>query len=284
MISGPKGQDSSGFCFLGNDRLLTVSKDLRLYSIENLSQAPQLLACFLMPVSVTSIDSPTTMNDDIARNGGLQLHAQRTMWTSDPKNRLLGFTAQIQNDASNSFTFVISTRIFFDLQVGRMATIPWECWGPLNSRIFPHDPQCDFDVCGNRVLHTFPATSGKDSSQDMGYKLHLMDFSPLAVERRQGLGKVVSEPSTIDITESAEKLTTFLPYVVVEFDRTFDADQLIDIWFEGDRIYLPKPNTEDPDSVGSLLFNASRHTDFVQDTAGELEVIDMEWGSYILQS
>jgi hypothetical protein len=58
-----------------------------------------------------------------------------------------------------------------------------------------------------------------------------MDFSPLAVQRQQGLGKVVSEPSTIDITESAEKLTTFLSYVVVVFvfDRTFDADQLMDI-------------------------------------------------------
>jgi hypothetical protein len=111
----------------------------------------------------------------------------------------------------------------------------------------------------------------------MGYKLYLMDFSPLAVERRQGLGKVVSEPSTIDITESAEKLSTFLPYVVVVFDRTFGADQLMDIWVDDDRIYLPKPNiSEDPvDSVGSLFFNEARHTDFVQENVGELEVIDI---------
>lgn len=173
------------------------------------------------------------MDDGIAHNSDLQLQAQRKWWTSDPKNRLvLACVARIRTrNAPSSFTFVISTRIFFDLQVRSMAKIPWECWGPLNSRIFPHHSQCSVDICGNQVLHTFPAAGGNDPSHGMSYKLYLMDFSPLAVQRQQGLGKVVSEPSTIDITESAEKLTTFLSYVVVVFvfDRTFDADQLMDI-------------------------------------------------------
>ncbi|KAG1778874.1 hypothetical protein EV702DRAFT_1092775 [Suillus placidus] len=266
VISDPEARESSDFCFLGNDRLLTVSKDLKLYSIEDLSQAPQLLACFLMPVSVTLIECLLAMDDNIAHSSPLQRQVHRTMWTSDPKNRLVSLVACIRSEAPNSFTFVISTRIFFNLQVGvfgGMATIPWECWGPLNSRIFPHDSQCRVGISGNRVLHTFPATGAtagdEDPSHDTNYKLYMIDFSPLAVQRRQGLGTVVTEPSTIELTESVGKLTTFLPYVAVVFDRTFGADQLMDILVDEDRIYLCKPNIEDPDS----------------DSIGQLEVIDI---------
>ncbi|KAG1728455.1 hypothetical protein EDB19DRAFT_160654 [Suillus lakei] len=266
-IINPEGGESFDFCFLGNDRLLTVGKDLKLYSIEDLSQAPQLLACFMMPVSVTSIQL-VPMDDDIAHSSQLQMQAQLTMWTSDPTNRILSLVTHIRSAGSNSFTFVISTRIFFDLQVGvfeGMMSIPWECWGPLNARIFPHHLRCRVGVSGNRALHTFPSTGAtvtvgdEGLSDDTDYKLYLMDFSPLAVERRQGLGIVVTEPSTIQITESAEKLTTSLPYVSVVSDRTFNADQLMDIWVDKDRIYLPKPKIEDPDS----------------DSIGQLEVIDI---------
>ncbi|KAG0695303.1 hypothetical protein DFH29DRAFT_274252 [Suillus ampliporus] len=229
--------ESLDFCFLGNDRLLIVSKTLKLYSIEDLSQAPQLLACFLMPVSVTGMQCLLPM-DDIAHSSQSQMQAQRTMCTSDPKNRILSLVTQIQSAPPNSFTFVISTRIFFDLQVGvsdGMATVPsrpWECWGPLNARIFPHHWRCRIGVSGNRVLQAFPAMGATADDEDSThYMLHMMDFSPLAVERRQGLGIVVTEPSTIEITESGEKLTTSLPYVE-------------------DRIYLPKLTTEDPDSDG----------------------------------
>ncbi|KAG2136710.1 hypothetical protein DEU56DRAFT_805511 [Suillus clintonianus] len=258
-IINPEDGESFDYCFLGNNRLLTVGKDLKLYSIENLSRAPQLLACFLMPVSVTSIESLIPMDDDIMPGSRLQMQAQRPMWTSDPKNRLLSLVARIQSATSKSFTFVISTRIFFDLQVSvfeGMEVIPWKCWGPLNARIFPHDLRCRVGVCGNRVLHTFPATGAtaddEDPSDDTDYKLYMMDFSPSAVAHRQGLGRVVTEPSIIETTESAETLTSSLPYVVVVSDRTFDPDQLMDIWVDKDRIYLPKPNTEDPDSVGYL--------------------------------
>ncbi|KAG1744840.1 hypothetical protein EDB19DRAFT_2023803 [Suillus lakei] len=254
-ITHSRVHESFDFCFLGEDKLLIVGNDLKLYSIENLSQAPQLLACFLLPVSVTSIMFLLPMDDNIAHSSYLQMQAQRTMWTSDPKNRLLCFVTHIQSAAPNPFTFIISTRIFFDLRVGvfeGMATIPWECWGPLNTRIFPHDPQCRVGLSGNRVLHTFPATGAtagdEDPLGDTNHKLHMMDFSPLAFERRKGLGKVVTEPSTIDVFESAENLTTSLPYVVVVFDRTFGVEELTDIWVDQDRIYLPKPNIEDPDS------------------------------------
>jgi hypothetical protein len=252
-IINPEVGESLDFCFLGNDRLLIVSKDLKLYSIEDMSQAPQLLACFLMPVSVMGIQCLLPM-DDIAHSSQLQMQAQRKMWTSDPKNRILSLITRTQ-DATNSITFVISTRIFFDPQVGvfdGMAEIPWESWGPLNTRVFLHKWRCRVGVSGNRVLQAFPATDApaEDHPDDMDYKLHMMDFSPLAVERRQGLGRVVTKPSTIEITESAETLTTSLPYVEVVSDRIFGGYQVTDIWVDKDRIYLPKLNPEDSDSDG----------------------------------
>lgn len=94
-------------------------------------------------------------------------------------------------------------------------------------------------VSGNRVLQAFPAADAttEDHTDDVGYRLHMMDFSPLAVERRQGLGRVVTEPSTI-ITKSTETSTTSLPYVEVVSDRIFGADQLMNIWVDKDRVYL----------------------------------------------
>ncbi|KAG2055958.1 hypothetical protein BDR06DRAFT_302672 [Suillus hirtellus] len=250
-IINPEVGESLDFCFLGNDRLLIVSKDLKLYSIEDLSQAPQLLACFLMPVSVTGIQCLLPM-DDIAHSSQLQMQAQRTMWTSDPKNRILSLITRTR-DATNSLAFIISTRIFFDSQAGvsdRMAGIPWEHWGPLNARIFVHNWRCRVGVSGNRVLQAFPTMNMTLVDEYPNYLLHMMDFSPLAVERRQGLGTVVREPSTIEIPELEETLTTSLPYVEVVSDRIFGVDQVMDIWVDKDRIYLPKLNTEESDSDG----------------------------------
>ncbi|KAG1748401.1 uncharacterized protein EDB91DRAFT_1113810 [Suillus paluster] len=248
----PEGGESIDFCFLGNDRLLIVSKNLKLYSIEDASQTPQLLACFLMPVSLTGIQCLLPM-DDIAHGSQLQMQAKKTMWTSDPKNRILCIVTHIPSNPS-ACTFVISTRIFFDLQAGvvdGLAEIPWECWGALHARIFLHHWQCRVGVSGNRVLQAFPATTATvDDEDNTDYRLHMMDFSPLAVERRQGLGRVVTEPSTMEITDSGEKLTTSLPYVEVVSDRVFNADQLMEIWVDKDRIYLPRLKIDDPYSEG----------------------------------
>lgn len=247
-LMSPNVGESLDFCFLGNDRLLIVSKDLKLYSIEDITQAPRLLACFLMPVSVTGIQCLLPM-DDIAHSSRLQMQAQRKMWTSDPKNRILSLITRTR-DATSSFAFVISTRIFFNPVFHGMAEIPWERWGPSNARVFMHNWRCRVGVSGNRVLQAFPTreATAEDHPSEMDYKLHMMDFSPLAVERRQGLGKVVTEPSTIETTESAETLTTSLPYVEVVSDRIFGADQVMDIWVDKDRIYLPKLNSEEWDS------------------------------------
>jgi hypothetical protein len=83
-----------------------------------------------------------------------------------------------------------------------------------------------------------------DLLHTLDFRLHVMDFSPLAVERRQGLGRVVKEPSTIDITDSLEfpnsseemTITTNLPYVEV-WARNF-SDLFDRMWIDMDRIYL----------------------------------------------
>ncbi|KAG0700144.1 hypothetical protein DFH29DRAFT_1001408 [Suillus ampliporus] len=84
-----------------------------------------------------------------------------------------------------------------------------------------------------------------------------MDFSPLAVERRQGLGRVAKEPSTIKITEFwlskkgvAESLTTSLPYVEVVSDRTIGNNR---IWVDKDRIYLSCGPTGEIEVIEMML-------------------------------
>lgn len=182
-------QNPIDFCFLGNDRLLVVAEELKLYSIEDMSQTPQLLARFSMPAPFS--DARCFLPMDHTERSSLQTQAQQTMYTSDPQNRLLCILAEATH------VCIISTRIFFNLD-GRPAAIPvpWECWGPSNTRIFAHWDECRVHVCGNRVLKATPIeTSG--SSLLTKFVLHMMDFSPLAVTNRRDLGRVVKEPSTI---------------------------------------------------------------------------------------
>jgi hypothetical protein len=154
------------FCFLGKDRLLTVSDNLKLYSIEDMSRAPQLLACFLSM-------------DGVVPSSQMQMPAKSAMWTSDPENRLLCLVVSLHD-----LVFVISTRIFFDVDLfeGMTEAIPWTIWGPSNSRAFEHHWGGKIDVSGNRVVHSFPA-GGMTDTRDPEFKLYMMDFSPSTVER-----------------------------------------------------------------------------------------------------
>ncbi|KAG2078348.1 hypothetical protein BDR04DRAFT_303657 [Suillus decipiens] len=134
-----------------------------------------------MPASFTTIWCLLPIND-ITHSSRLQMQEQRTMWTSNPKHRILSLTTNTRG-TRHSFSFVISTRIFFDPQAGvldGMAEIPWERWGPLNARVFVHNRRCRVGVSGNRVLQAFPATdaTAEDHTDNMGYRLHMMDFSP----------------------------------------------------------------------------------------------------------
>jgi hypothetical protein len=174
--------------------------------------------------------------------------AQQAMWTSDPEHQILSVVT-----FSPSLIFIISTRIFFDLNLfeGMLEAIPWIKWGPLNARAFQTPTQSlrNISVGGNRVLLAFTAEDTIDIWYiPRKYKLRVMDFSPLAVERRQGQGRVVKEPSTIEITDSrtressklTESLTTSLPYVeiVLDQDRMFEYRGFEGIWIDRKRIYF----------------------------------------------
>ncbi|KAG0704802.1 hypothetical protein DFH29DRAFT_1067803 [Suillus ampliporus] len=184
------------FCFVGNDRLLIVSDYLKLYSIEDMSREPQLLASYLMPVPVSGIQCYLDGN---AHSSQQEMQARQTMWMSDPENRLLSLVTH-----DPRLILVVSTRIF-DLSCfdGTPVIIPWKDWGPPNARVFP-DPWRVF-VSGNRVVQVVPVFGEMGARE---YRLYMMDFSPLAVERHQGLGRVVKEPTTTKISELDQRSTT----------------------------------------------------------------------------
>ncbi|KAG1734600.1 hypothetical protein EDB19DRAFT_1143135 [Suillus lakei] len=243
------------FCFLGNNRLLVVTNDLKLYSIEDMSRAPQLLACFLSPERWLVKQCLLPMDD--IEQPQIQMQNEKSMHIPDPKRRLLCITTNANR------VYVISTKIFFDLDGMTAETpIPWSDWGPSNARIFEHPYECKIHVSGNRVLQAFPVGAHmRFPDLPKEYILHMMDFSPLAAMNRRGLGRVVKESSTIDITEYGlyrGSLTTSLPYVEVVSNRKMEGLSLEDIWLDKDRIYM--------------LNNADCITD---DNIRRLEVIDV---------
>jgi hypothetical protein len=251
------------FFFLGNDRLLVTTDNLHLYSIEDMSQPPELLAWFLMPVSLMLWCLLPV--DDIEHPQPHML-AQPTMYTSDPAHRLICLTVPCQlNVFSHTQFFIISTRIFFDLDgMGVAAPIPWEHWGPSNARIFRHPYHGRVSISGNRVLQALPVG-------DSEYILHLMDFSPLAVTNSRGLGQVVKEPSTIEISTCGRErsLTTSMPYHVTFSERKFVSieSELERIWIDKDRIYMLIADLEFSTVDGELIS--------VKRPIGRLEVIDI---------
>ncbi|KAG1795315.1 uncharacterized protein HD556DRAFT_1364513 [Suillus plorans] len=180
------------------------------------------------------------------------MQAQATMCTSDPTHRLICLTAPSEPD--NTQVFIISTRIFFDLnKMAAAMPIPWQHWGPSNTRILRHPFYFKIHVNGNRVLRTLPV--GTRNSQ---FILQLFDFSPLAVTNRRGLGRVVKEPSTTYISADefgtrGESLTTSLPYVQVVFsNRKFDCSLLRDVWIDKDRIYMLSRSLSFTDRLGVI--------------------------------
>ncbi|KAG2107427.1 uncharacterized protein F5147DRAFT_761279 [Suillus discolor] len=141
----PDGSGAPELYFLGNNRLLVITNNLNLYSIENMSQTPELLACFLMPNLWMLRCHP--MIDDIGYGSQLHMQAQATMCTSDPTHRLICLTT---HSARDSQVFVISMRIFFDLnEMAAAMPIPWEHWAPSNTRIFWHPFHFKIHINGN---------------------------------------------------------------------------------------------------------------------------------------
>ncbi|KAG1842921.1 hypothetical protein C8R48DRAFT_35853 [Suillus tomentosus] len=206
----------TSFCFLGNDRLIVFAENLKLYSIEDTSGTPQ----------------------------------DQSVYTSDPKHRLLC----VYSLAGVRKIFFISTKIFFDIdQAAGTTPIPWKHWGPGHVHILKDEAgdQTKIHLCGNRVLLVDTITS-----KTHAYKLRMMDFSPLAVTNRRGLGRVVKERSTTTIVHSSPNskwhdksgssishwrwtIETSMPYVeVVSSRKIAGGGWLQDAWMDDDRIYL----------------------------------------------
>ncbi|KAG2133264.1 uncharacterized protein EDB93DRAFT_1331514 [Suillus bovinus] len=249
------------FCFLGNDRLLVVvGGDLAVYSIEDMSQTPRLLACFRLPFPLSDIQCLLPI--DHTEQMQMQAQLQTVTYTSDPTHQLLCLTASYD---TATVIFIISTRIFFDLdEVAATMPKPWECWGPLNTRIFWYRQQCKVHVCGNRVLQAIRVTTPDE--RRVKHELRLMDFSPMAVTNREGLGRVVKEPSTIKTSHLAEsateeesfEITTSLPYIEVVLDRKINVCDLKGMWLDKDRIYLLNAIEESQGSY--FIWQSSRLT------------------------
>ncbi|KAG2138340.1 hypothetical protein DEU56DRAFT_901314 [Suillus clintonianus] len=260
MIQYPH-ENSIDFCFLGNNRLLVVVGDLQLYSIEDMSQTPQLLACFLSPLPLSALCFVPM--DDVEQ---LQMQALQTMYNSDPTRRLLCLTVT----CSTTLIFVISTRVFFDLDgIAVTMPVPWRRWGPSNTRIFRDPYHCETHVSGNRVLHAV----GTPDTRPLEYEVRMMDFSPLAVMNRKGLGRVVNEPSMIEVvvltsstTQENRKITTSLPYVEVVSDRKISIHELEGIWLDKDRIYLLNANFQR---------GVAGSTEYLVSQSSRLEIIDV---------
>ncbi|KAG1795314.1 uncharacterized protein HD556DRAFT_378037 [Suillus plorans] len=250
------------FRFLGNNRLLVTTDNLNLYSIEDMSQPPELLACFLMPIPMEL--QYLSSIDDIGHSSQSHMQAQSTMYTSDPTHQLICLFEPAARD--NTQVFIISTRIFFDLHGMAAATpIPWQHWGPSNTRVFRQHDRHYIHINGNRVLQALPDDTQEGNGRSM---LHLMDFSPLAVTNRRGLGRMVKKPSKtyIGTDKFGKSLTTSLPYVhVVLSDRKLDSldSELMGIWMDMDRIYMLNPDLDRP--LGTHDFP----------TWAKLEVIDV---------
>ncbi|KAF8510527.1 hypothetical protein JB92DRAFT_2939190 [Gautieria morchelliformis] len=118
-------------------------------------------------------------------------------------------------------------------------TVPWENWGPLKTRMMPiHDYRADCHVYGTRYIRPEALSSANP------YRLRMLDFNPLALQRDTSLSPsedesepfsitIVqdSQPTIIDEHESAftQRVSTTLPYRDVIGRGIFsDADVMID--------------------------------------------------------
>lgn len=192
-----------------------------------MSETPKVLACFLLPPGLPPMDMECTF---LAQP---QTQAQ----SLDPAHGLLCLTLE---NYTHLIIFFISTKVFFDIDKATATTpLQWNHWGPAHVCVFKVRSYLQIQVHMNRVLLVF-GTSRCASE----YKLRILDFSPLAVTNRRGVGRVVKQRTTIVHHDQWDgtsyrcwALETFLPYVEVVSDRKL-GDELKYAWMDEDRIYL----------------------------------------------
>jgi hypothetical protein len=127
--------------------------------------------------------------------------------------------------------------------------IPWEIWGPHNTRWFSENISTDWQhaLHGYRTVEImYPSTQNMATSPGTHSKLRLRDFNPYALARTKDLdddddgwrGRVVREPSTIPAQDAfARDVVSYLPYREIVSEETFDVT---DVMMDDCRILLLK--------------------------------------------
>jgi hypothetical protein len=160
------------------------------------------------------------------------------MLLSDRKSRSSSFDIFV-----NVSTFLKSS-FPYDSQI----PIPWEAWGPQNTRWFERDEK--HSLHGQRAVDAVPCEHESDGEDEASkrWRLRVRDFNPHAV-RRSAQGQIekgwkcraVTTPSTISttFTEGAYKkdIISSLPYTEVISEETFCADVVL---MDGSRLFIPK--------------------------------------------
>ncbi|KAG1873953.1 hypothetical protein F4604DRAFT_1766107 [Suillus subluteus] len=222
------GNQLSDIRFLVKEKLVAFSSDgcIYLYDTEDPSKAPRLHARFMLPNygSASVFDHPSNFHS-AASCAGLAVPVDHWIWTTNPADRVISVTSVFVSSIciiSSHIFFMDIPSTWFDLtsQDGRLVT--WSSWGPQNCRLLPKERFCSeffFGVGGSRVIWASPIAGRTDSL----LRLHMADFNPSAVAR--GIGKVIREPTIsapVPLWPDTQ-VTTYLPFVEVSYDRTFNT-------------------------------------------------------------
>jgi len=127
--------------------------------------------------------------------------------------------------------------------------IPWEIWGPHNTRWFSENISTDWQhaLHGYRTIEIVdPPPSDTANPQLSRPKLRVRDFNPYALARMKAVGddcegqrgRIVLEPSTIPAQNAfAHDVVSHLPYREIVSEETFDVT---DVMMDDGRILLLK--------------------------------------------
>ena len=153
---------------------------------------------------------------------------------------IIAIDVDIMDDKTNfrSFDLFVNVSTFLksSFPSPSQSPIPWEAWGPQNTRWFPKDG--GYSLHGQRAVDTGTGVGKKR-------RLRVRDFNPSAVWR-SAQGQVekgwkcraVTTPSTT-FTRGAYKkdIISSLPYTEVVSEETFCTDIVL---IDGSRLVLPE--------------------------------------------
>jgi hypothetical protein len=167
---------------------------------------------------------------------------------------IIAFTVCLtdRNNGFDYFDFFVNVSTFLKsyFPYPSQTPVPWEAWGPQNTRWFQkYDGQaCHKALHGQRTAEAVPCEvlgeyESGDNNMRKERRLRVRDFNPNAV-RRSALGQMekgwkcraVTAPSTTSTEAYKENIISSLPYTEVISEETFYAK---DVLIGGSRLLLP---------------------------------------------